>query len=505
MIPLLLTLGSAAGAVLLVAYVLAPLRRPGHTAHAEGGHAEAYAPEGTPDAPWRVAPQVAALLEQKEAAVAALAELDFDHRLGNLSDSDYQDLRARYRAQAVETFKALDVAGAQVAQVAQVARGAKGAKGAKGLRAERRILIAPSVPEQAGRARPAPTARPGQAGGSRLTLWITGGAIAAALVGTVAGTALLRGAAPAAVGTADAPALNVLHVHSVLLAPGRATALVGHHDGLLRSADGGRTWLPVAGVEGDVVSLAAEPVPGGALYLATASALMASRDDGVTWAAAPAPPVRGTTSALQAIALGSGSSEGSGGSSEGSGSSVSSSTRLYASVSGEGIYRANASDGWGRAPLDWELTGNLPGEVAALVGGPGPLATLYAASPGEGVLASGDEGQTWGSASGVLNGVLPTLAVRSIAYDAESGDRFTLADGVKLSGALYAATDLGLYKSIDGGGSWSELPLRLPLAAVASRSGAGAGAGTQPLMLAVDSRARVWRSTDRGASWSAKP
>jgi hypothetical protein len=496
-IPLLLTLASAAGAALLVAYVLAPLRRSEYVGpwaeDVAGEYVEENAWKGTPDAPRRAAPEVAALLEQKEAAVAALAELDFDHRLGNLSDSDYQDLRARYRSQAVEAFQALDVAGAQVTQ------GADAAKGARGVRTARRVGVAPGPAGQAGRERHTPPASPQQAEGSRVALWIMGGAVAAALVGTVAGTALLRGGAPTAVDAADVPALNVLHVHSVLLAPSTTTALVGHHDGLLRSADGGRTWSPVAGVEGEVVSIAAEPVPGGALYLATESALMVSRDGGVTWTAALAPPMRDAANALQAIALGS---------SRGSADTGGNSTYLYASVGGEGIYRAaNASDGSGRAVLNWELTGNLPGEVAGLVEGPGPLAPLYAAIPGEGVLASGDEGQSWGSASGVLNGVLPTLAVRSIAYDPQSGDRTTTADGMQLSGALYAATDLGLYKSIDGGSSWSELPLRLPLAAVASRSGPGTPAGTdaQPLMLAVDSRARIWRSTDRGASWSAKP
>lgn len=46
--------------------------------------------------------------EESERIYEAIRELDFDHRMGKIEDDDYQDMRNRYQAQAVEVMKALD-------------------------------------------------------------------------------------------------------------------------------------------------------------------------------------------------------------------------------------------------------------------------------------------------------------------------------------------------------------------------------------------------------------
>lgn len=46
--------------------------------------------------------------EESERVYEAIRELDFDHRMGKIEEADYNDMRTRYQAQAVELMKALD-------------------------------------------------------------------------------------------------------------------------------------------------------------------------------------------------------------------------------------------------------------------------------------------------------------------------------------------------------------------------------------------------------------
>ncbi|MDQ2809159.1 MAG: hypothetical protein M3Z04_19985, partial [Chloroflexota bacterium] len=286
----------------------------------------------------------------------------------------------------------------------------------------------------------------------------------------VLGGLLLWGGRPATDEAAAVP-LDVLHAHSALLLPDSDVALIGHHSGLLRSSDGGRSWTAVAGVTGDVLALTAAPAPSTDLFLAGPGQVRRSRDGGQTWAAVPAPPTAANLTALTAGV----------------------DNTLYAQVRDSGLFAS-------RAGGPWTLQGGgLPAESSTLAWYPDPVGALFAGGPGVGVLASGDGGRGWGSAGGVVNGALPTLAVWALAVDAASGDLFTGADGTTVRGALYAATDAGLFKTIDGGTSWTALPLRRPLVAVSART------QPRPLLLAVDSRALVWRSSDHGGSWSAAP
>ena len=47
------------------------------------------------------------LLERRDRALAALKELEFDHRTGKVSDEDYRLLVGPLRSEAAETLKAL--------------------------------------------------------------------------------------------------------------------------------------------------------------------------------------------------------------------------------------------------------------------------------------------------------------------------------------------------------------------------------------------------------------
>jgi hypothetical protein len=52
-----------------------------------------------------------ALLEERDRALAALKELEFDHRTGTIADEDYRALVGPLRRQAAEALRALDAAG----------------------------------------------------------------------------------------------------------------------------------------------------------------------------------------------------------------------------------------------------------------------------------------------------------------------------------------------------------------------------------------------------------
>jgi len=49
------------------------------------------------------------LAEERDRALAALKELEFDHRTGKVSDDDYRELVGPLRRRAAETLRALDV------------------------------------------------------------------------------------------------------------------------------------------------------------------------------------------------------------------------------------------------------------------------------------------------------------------------------------------------------------------------------------------------------------
>ena len=54
-----------------------------------------------------------ALAEERDRALAALKELEFDHRTGKVSDDDYRELVGPLRRRAAETLRALDLRAAQ--------------------------------------------------------------------------------------------------------------------------------------------------------------------------------------------------------------------------------------------------------------------------------------------------------------------------------------------------------------------------------------------------------
>ena len=248
------------------------------------------------------------------------------------------------------------------------------------------------------------------------------------------------------------------------LSPSRV--FLGTHAGLFVSTDRGAAWRPIPTAEGDVMAIVATP---GGLLAAGHDVFMRSPDGGATWQ-----PFRPGLPGTDVHALAS---------------TPGLPTRLYAAVVDHGLFR---SDDAGQS---WARTGQMPASVAALAVVPdGEADLLYAATAQEGVLASRDGGRSWANASGFVNGALPTRRVTGIVYDPRSGD-VAESQGNRFRGALYVATDRGLFRSTDGGSSWVRLALEADVAVVA------VAPDDSRVLLAIDQGGRVFRSSDRGVSW----
>lgn len=92
----------------------------------------------------QAAPRI--LEAQRDAAYAALADLDFDHGLGKLNEDDYQTVRARLLAQAVAALRGLDAAADIESQVEALVRSRRAALQTNGraLNAQRSSTTHPS-------------------------------------------------------------------------------------------------------------------------------------------------------------------------------------------------------------------------------------------------------------------------------------------------------------------------------------------------------------------------
>jgi len=269
-----------------------------------------------------------------------------------------------------------------------------------------------------------------------------------------------RGGGESEAGSAIAT-LDTADFHSLAFSPADPNVVYfGHHNGVMRSSDGGKTWSAlVARSNFDGMSLAVSPADPRRVYLAGHDVFLVSSDAGATWQPV-ANNLPGTD--IHGFAM-----------------SPADPDRLFAFVVGRGAFQsADGGTTWQR------LAGQIPSDVMLLATGGTPEA-LYAGSMRMGVLRSSDGGQSWVSAA---NG-LASRMVLALAVDPSAPQ------------TVYAGVDGGLNKSVDGGGSWTRLPFP------GDNAYAVAVSPAQPnvvLAIAVtDGRGLVYRSEDGGATWGA--
>jgi photosystem II stability/assembly factor-like uncharacterized protein len=111
---------------------------------------------------------------------------------------------------------------------------------------------------------------------------------------------------------------------------------------------------------------------------------------------------------------------------------------------------------------------------------------------GQGVMMSGDEGATWTRAS-VRLGMHSDCIVKALCADSRRPE------------VVYAGTDLGLYRSDDGGGAWRLLDTPMTGSMVWSLAIDPRDASVMFAGTGTPSTPGVFRSTDAGTSWEHRP
>lgn len=204
-----------------------------------------------------------------------------------------------------------------------------------------------------------------------------------------------------------------------------ATLYAGTYGGgVFKSTDSGGTWAAVnAGLTNlYVFALAINPASSATLYAGTHGAgVFKSTDSGGTWAA--------TNTGLTNLSVGALAID------------PAAPATLYAGEFDGGVFKSSDSGGTWTAVN----TGLRSPYVEALAIDPAAPATLYAGTNGPQVFKSTDSANTWGATGPGPN--------NPWGY----GSVFALAINPVTPATLYAGTDYGLFKSTDGGGSWTDI------------------------------------------------
>jgi photosystem II stability/assembly factor-like uncharacterized protein len=268
-------------------------------------------------------------------------------------------------------------------------------------------------------------------------------------------------------GSQPGGAIATLHTsdfHALAFSPDDPNAVFfGHHNGIMRSDDGGRTWRPLVERRNfDAMALAVSRGDPRALFLAGHDIFQVSKDAGATWQ-----PVAHNLSGTDI---------------HGFAMSPNDPHRLYAFVVGHGVF-ASADGGKTWQPVG----GQVPGDVHALASAGGNPETLYAGSMRAGVLRSTDGGRSWAAA----NGGLGTGGVMALAVDPVDPR------------TIYAGAGAGLYKSTDSGATWSKLPYPGESAVTLAVSPSNPNV---VLTVAVKgNQGLVYHSEDGGRTWGGRP
>jgi photosystem II stability/assembly factor-like uncharacterized protein len=422
-------------------------------------------------------------LRQRE-TYAALRDLEFEHELGNLTSDDYFVLRERYARRAIALLKAADLrdheAAAAVEEAVRTLRDARTLSVKAQPKTCQRCGVNPASMDALCDECAHVSATPGSQkrlqsiGRSRKWLVVTGIGMVAFAGLTAIATSLLNRSATAVQPIAVLPTHQVV---SIAFSPTVAgEVLLTTTNQVMRSIDGGKSWTGL-GSDGSFGPLLTYGVPGSGasrLWLAEQDTIYTSAGDDQTFSALGKPRPGALVKALAV--------------------DPSNPRSLYVVVVGGALMH---SDDGGTSWLQVNTTGQagLPQDTASLSLLSGVSTVLFGASPTAGVFASSDDGRSWSASNGFVNGLLPTRAINVLLYDPGSGDRFVAPDGAVFHGALYAGTALGLFKSIDAGGSWRPMALHSPIEALALDP------AHSSTILAVDNQGRVYESHDHAETW----
>jgi len=149
------------------------------------------------------------------------------------------------------------------------------------------------------------------------------------------------------------------------------------------------------------------------------------------------------------------------------------------------------------AAWTWLGPGNIGGRIRAILVHPVTPEVMWVGGVGGGVWKSLDAGASWFP----LDDFMANLAVACLVLDPTNPDVLYAGTGEGFSNAD-ALRGAGIFKSLDGGMTWGQLP------ATATASfyfvNRLAIAPDDPLVLLAATGTGIWRSTDGGVSWSQR-
>jgi hypothetical protein len=239
------------------------------------------------------------------------------------------------------------------------------------------------------------------------------------------------------------------------------TLVVTHSLGVSASHDSGQTWTSTT-APGPTLGATSNS---GLLFILTPDGPWSSTDKGSTWSpTSTIPPFTHISSGQRSGQI--------------------------TGVLSDGVIRSSSDQGrtWSTSQAQAP-----PGTTAiAVIDFDTPF--LLAATSTEGLLANfGDD--VWRSANGFVNGALPTVVAYSVVYAAATEDIFTASSGDRFEGAVFVATDAGLFKSTDGLQSWQLLSLKANVRAL------GNSLLQARTIFAIAADGTVYRSSDSGTTW----
>jgi photosystem II stability/assembly factor-like uncharacterized protein len=257
--------------------------------------------------------------------------------------------------------------------------------------------------------------------------------------------------------------LETTDFHALAFSPDNPDLVFfGHHNGVMRSDDGGRKWHPLVERRNfDAMSLGVPGASPSRLFIAGHDVFQRSTDGGVSWQ-----PVThnlpGTD--IHAFSI-----------------SPDDANHLFAFIVGYGTYQSfDGGQTWTR------LSDGLPPDVTSILAMGGTPETILVGSGGAGVTRSEDGGQSWARS----NAGLSTPGVLALASDPSSRQK------------VYAGGPAGLYRSDDRGLNWTKLPF--PAANVAA---VAVSPARPDLVMAISASLRegqVYRSRDGGVTWDGR-
>ncbi|GIV96947.1 MAG: S-layer protein [Herpetosiphonaceae bacterium] len=255
--------------------------------------------------------------------------------------------------------------------------------------------------------------------------------------------------------------------HALAFLPDKEeVVLFGHHNGIMRSDDGGRTWTTLIEQRGfDAMSILVRDTVPPQIAVAGHHIFQASWDGGQTWqSVSHSLP----SNDIHALVMNPDRPE-----------------QLTVYVAGEGLF--SSFDG-GRS---WDRLAGQPAVVKdtmTLASAGGDPETLYLGTLRSGLWRSQDGGVTWAE----------------LGWDSQFGSILALAVDPLARTTLYVGTNRGLFKSTDGGNTWTQLPYPGQNAAVVALH-PRKPATLLAISVTSEGMGSLYRSDDGGRSWSDAP